>query len=48
MIPDLQRAVALDLTDNAIRSRHAVMRSLEDVRNLLRNGNGEDEEIYMC
>jgi hypothetical protein len=43
MVPDLEGAVALDLANNAIRCRYTVMGGLEDVWNLLRYRDGENE-----
>lgn len=45
MVPDLERAIPLQFTDNAIRSRDAVVGGLEYTGNLLGNRNREDEQI---
>lgn len=46
MIPDLKRAVALNLAHDPIGCRNAVMRCLEDGGNILWNWDREDEEVY--
>jgi hypothetical protein len=46
MIPDLKCAVPLQFAHYAVRCGNAMVRCLEDARNLLWYRNREDKEIY--
>ena len=45
MIPDVKGTVALDLAQHTIRGTSKMMGGLEDIGNLFRNWNREDEQI---
>lgn len=48
MVPDLESTVALELANDTIRRRDTVVRGLENMRDLVGDRNGEDEEICKC
>jgi hypothetical protein len=46
MVPDMQGALTLYLAQDTVCSACEMMRNLENIGNLVGNGDGEDEEIY--